>query len=113
MARKTKEEIRQMYDNYGADEAGMDRFIMEYYKETLGYDKFSKKILQLIMQEMKDNGMSIIEVIGGLAMAAATYVEALEGADCGKNIEDAFIDCFNMCRIVVKHKEELNEEDDN
>ena len=44
MANKIKEEARRLYDSYGADEEGMDKVIMEHYKEIMGTDKFSKMI---------------------------------------------------------------------
>ena len=74
MANKIKEEARRLYDSYGADEEGMDKVIMEHYKEIMGTDKFSKMILHLIMHEMVKNNLSPLEALTGLAMASASFI---------------------------------------
>lgn len=117
MASKIKENVRQTYERYNADEEGMDRFVMEHYQQVEGSDRFSKKIMHLIGHEMKENDITIIEVLSGIALATASYIDALEKAGCGKNAERAFMDCFLMSRIVVGKREDdeaaENEEDEN
>ncbi len=115
MANKIKEEARRLYDSYGADEEGMDKVIMEHYKEIMGTDKISKMILQLIMHEMVKNNLSPLEALTGLAMASASFIDVLEKADCcedSENLEEGFLTCFHMGRLIEQGSDMSDEDEE-
>lgn len=111
MAKRTKAEIRKLYDAYGEDEAGMDKITMEHEGDIVNADKLSKKLLSIICKELgKNNEVSPLMLMTSLAKTTADIITVLDkfGYD-GDKLEDSFCDCLSMSRMASEDR--LNPEE--
>jgi hypothetical protein len=111
MAKRTKAEIRKLYDAYGEDKAGMDKITLEHESDIVNADKLSKKILSIICKEFgKNYEVSPLMLMTSLAKTTADMITALDifGYD-GDTLEEAFCDCLSMSRMASEDR--LNPEE--